>query len=139
MEMRKSIGLAAVAMLSSAMAFGQDRLKTMPGYEQYQRLRKEIPTSIKSGALRATWTDDGKALEYTWDGKRYRFDVRTRQVRKDESTERSRRGSEGSDSAGEETPDRGRQYTVTRSPDGAWKATYRDRNVYVSAPDGANE
>ncbi|MFZ4793631.1 MAG: hypothetical protein ACOYLN_05810, partial [Blastocatellia bacterium] len=28
---------------------GQDRLKSMPGYEQFQKMSKEIPGSIKPG------------------------------------------------------------------------------------------
>jgi dipeptidyl-peptidase 4 len=136
--MSKSIGLTAVVMLCGAATFGQDRLKTMPGYEQYLRMRREIPTSVKSGALSAAWTGDSKALEYTWDGKRYRFEVNSRRIKDLEPAKRTQR-SEQSESSGDETPDRGRQYTTTRSPDGAWKAIYRDRNVYVSAADGSNE
>jgi dipeptidyl-peptidase-4 len=136
--MRKWPVLAALVLLSSSAVLGQDRLKATPGYDQYQRLRREIPTSVKSGALSATWTDDSQALEYSRDGKRYRFDLASRQITDAERTEGTRR-SRRSDSSGDETPDRGRQYTTTASPDGAMKATYRDRNVYVSAPDGSNE
>src|ERR1044072_7330070 len=58
----------------------QDRLKTMPGYDQYQRMSKEIPGSVKSGALAVKWQDGGKALTYQKDGKTYRYDIATAQA-----------------------------------------------------------
>ena len=59
-------------------ALAQDRLKTMPGYERYQRLSKEIPGAVKLGALAVTWQDGGQALEYQRNGKRYRYDLAAR-------------------------------------------------------------
>jgi dipeptidyl-peptidase-4 len=135
--MRKFISLTTLALLCSAPAFGQDRLKTMPGYERYQRLRREIPTSVKSGALHATWTDDSKALEYSAEDKRYRFDVLSRQITDVDSARTHE--SNHAEATGDDTPDRGRQYTTTKSPDGTLKATYRDRNLYLSAADDSNE
>ena len=41
-------GAAGVAILSAAVG-AQDRLKTMPGYEQYQRMSKELPGAVKIG------------------------------------------------------------------------------------------
>ena len=41
-------GIAALTVVSAALV-AQDRLKTMPGYEQYQRMAREIPTAVKSG------------------------------------------------------------------------------------------
>ena len=38
----------------------------MPGYDQYQKMSPHIFGSVKSGALTATWKDDGKAFEYSW-------------------------------------------------------------------------
>ena len=55
----------------------QDRLKTMPGYAQYQRLSAQLNGAVRSGAISGTWTTDGSAVEYTFEGKRYRFDVTT--------------------------------------------------------------
>ena len=58
----------------------QDRLKTMPGYEQAQRVAGEGPAAFSGGALRATWADGSKTFEYDMDGKRFRYDVATRQA-----------------------------------------------------------
>ncbi|HEV3141756.1 MAG TPA: hypothetical protein VGY57_14625, partial [Vicinamibacterales bacterium] len=67
--------LIAGAFAGSAVLVAQDRLKTMPGHEQSQKISAQIPTAIKSGALAATWAGDSKSIEYTRDGKRYRYDV----------------------------------------------------------------
>jgi dipeptidyl-peptidase-4 len=134
--MRKLIGVAAVLMVYGVGGVAQDRLKTMPGYTQYQRMAREIPTAVKSGALSATWTGDGKALEYTRDGKRYRWDVATRHAAEADG---QAGGAGKAGQPGGETPDRGRQYTTTVSPDGVLKAVHRDRNIYLSAADGSNE
>ena len=69
-------GLFGVWGVGAATA--QDRLKSMPGYEQNQRMAKEMQGAVKSGALSATWKDDSKSFEYTKDGKLYRFDVATK-------------------------------------------------------------
>jgi len=135
-RMRKLIGVAAVLMVYGVGGVAQDRLKTMPGYTQYQRMAREIPTAVKSGALSATWTGDGKALEYTRDGKRYRWDVATRHAAEADG---QTGGAGKAGQPGGETPDRGRQYTTTVSPDGVLKAVHRDRNIYLSAADGSNE
>ena len=68
--------LIALAVLTVSLA-AQDRLKTMPGYEQYQKIQKETSTAIKSGAVAATWSAERQDVRVCKDGKRYRFDVAT--------------------------------------------------------------
>jgi dipeptidyl-peptidase-4 len=138
--------LAAFAVLAAAapgLARAQDRLKTMPGYERYQKAAKEMTGAFKSGALRVDWKDGGKALEFRKDGKRYRYDIADRRL------------SEPSDN-GEKTPapapppgrggrrrpigpQRGRQFDSALSPSGKLKAFHRDRNLWLGDPDGAIE
>ena len=65
--------------LPGALA-AQDRLKNMPGYEQYTRMAPQIAGSVKSGQVNGQWVDGGKGFEYAWDGKRFRFDAATRKV-----------------------------------------------------------
>jgi dipeptidyl-peptidase-4 len=65
------------AVLVTLPAFGQDRLKSMPGDDQYQKMSREIPGSYKSGAVFVTWKDGGKAFEYRADGKLYLYDIAT--------------------------------------------------------------
>src|SRR4030095_1405239 len=68
-----TIALAILPLTSRA----QDRLKSMPGYEQYQKMSPQIPGSVKLGSLTVKWLDGGKAFEYYKDGKAYRYDIAT--------------------------------------------------------------
>jgi len=130
--------VVATLALAQSVVLTQDRLKTMPGYDQSQRMAGQIPSAVKSGALTVTWTDDGRAFEYARDGRRYRFDVATR--REAEATGAAAgRGGRGSANGGFGQPDRGRQFEGAVSPDGSLKAFYRNRNLWLSAADGSNE
>ena len=109
----------------------QDRLKSMPGYARYQELATQIPGSFKSGAISPTWSADATGFEYTLDGKRYRYDVATRQATAiGEAAETSGRGGRG---RGQGAPERGRQYAAADSPDNAYRAQFndKDRNLYL--------
>jgi dipeptidyl-peptidase-4 len=128
--------LAVLTVLPGAL-LAQDRIRTMPGYEQYQKMTRQIPTALKSGTLAATWTDDGKAVEYARDGKQYRFDVASRQTKDIEQAQAVPRSRRGQSSLGQ--PERGRQFTSSMSPDGRLNAFYRDRNLWLSAAEGTNE
>jgi dipeptidyl-peptidase-4 len=125
--------LALGTLAGSAVA--QDRLKSMPGYEQYQRVGREIGGSIHSGALAVTWQDDGTTFEYRVGDKHYRYDLARRQATEIEGADAAsprqfgRRGG----------PERGRQFEEALSPDGKLRAFYRDRNLWLSDADGANE
>jgi dipeptidyl-peptidase-4 len=118
-------------------ADAQDRLKSMPGYDQYQKMAGQIAGAVRSGALSVRWAADSRSFEYDRDGKRYRYEVGNKHAAligdaaPDTGREGGRpRGSQGASG----TPERGRQYTVAESPDKKWKATYndRDRNLYLA-------
>jgi dipeptidyl-peptidase-4 len=121
----------------------QDRLKSMPGYERYQRMLRETTNAVKLGALAVTWTNDSQALDYRKDGKRYRYDIarRTSTLLPPPSTnaeprqegERRREGR-----SRPERPERGRQYSSAISPDSQHKASYRERNLWLSDTNGTN-
>ena len=117
----------------------QDRLKTMPGYEQAQRVAREGPAAFSGGALRATWADGSKTFEYDKDGKRYRYDVATRQATEIDTGAGGAGGPGGA--GGSSEPDvhaeRGRQSDSTLAPNGQVKAFYDNRNVWLSAADGS--
>ncbi len=50
--------MAAVAAALLRVPLGaQDRLKAMPGYDQYQKMSREIPGSVKLGSINAQWKD----------------------------------------------------------------------------------
>ena len=106
----------------------------MPGYDQFERMSREIPTAVKSGALDASWRDG--SLEYARDGKRYRFAPGSRTV-----TEVPVAAADPVTSAARlrPAPERGRQVDVVESPDGKLKATYRDRNLWIAPVAGGPE
>jgi dipeptidyl-peptidase-4 len=71
--------IAAITLIAFAVAYSgaQDRLKTMPGYDQYTKMQPLISGAVVSGALGVSWVGDGKSFTYTHDGKAYAFDVAT--------------------------------------------------------------
>ena len=114
----------------------QDRLKTMPGYDQYQRISNEIPGSVKLGSLIVKWQDDGKSFDYYKEGKTYHYDIATGVT--------TEAGPAPADSGGPGRrrafgPERGRQFSSAESPDKKFKAFYRDRNLWLSEAGGAGE
>jgi dipeptidyl-peptidase 4 len=130
------VTLSLLAVTSGA----QDRLKTMPGYDQYQRMSKEIPGAVKPGALTVKWQDGGKALTYQKDGKTYRYDIATGQATETEKA--AGEAAQSDNPAGRRppgAPERGRQLSFAMSPDGKLKAFYRDRNLWLSNADGSSE
>ena len=114
----------AISLLPVALIV-QDRLQTMPGHQQYERMAREIPSAIKSGALSVTWTGN-TTFEYMKGGKQYRFDVTARR-----SSELSGTAARNRRPPQDEEPERGRQFESALSPDGRMKAVYRNRNVWL--------
>ena len=105
----------------------------MPGYEQYQRIGRQIPQSVVSGAINANWADDSRSFEYSHAGKRWRFDVGT--LRATEAPATAPAAGRGFGRG----PERGRQFAEAVSPDSTRRAFYRDRNLYIADINGANE
>ncbi len=126
-------------VLSPVSTRAQDRLKTMPGYDQYQKMSKEIPGSVKLGALSVKWQDGGKSFDYSKDAKTYHYDIATGATTEagaaPADAESVRPG--GRRRAG--GPERGRQFASADSPDKKLKAFHRDRNLWLSDASGASE
>ncbi len=131
-------GIAAAALVSAAVG-AQDRLKTMPGYEQYQRMSKEMPNAIRMGNLSVVWKDGGRAFEYTRDGKTWRYDIATKAATEAPAPDGTEAPPAGRGGFAAGMPERGRQIASAESPDKTLKAVYRDRNVYVTDAAGGNE
>ena len=54
-----------IAIVSAAVAtvVAQDRLRQMPGYEQFQKMQTELPGAVVSGALQGVqWEQDGRSV-----------------------------------------------------------------------------
>lgn len=132
-------GLIGIAPTNTS---AQDRLKTMPGYEQYQKMSREIPGSVKPGALSVVWKDGGQAFEYRKDGKAYRYTIATRTAAEVAPTGENNPPPQGAfggrrrEGGGLE---RGRQYNSSLSPNEKLKAFYRGRNLWLSDANGGNE
>lgn len=123
------IGLLILTTIHVASA--QDKLKSMPGYSQYQKVAPQIRPSVKMGSLIVKWSDDGSTFEYEQDKKLFQYSVKTKKVSElGPAPEPARRNFNG--------PERGRQFASADSPDGKLKAFTKDRNMYVSNPDGSN-
>src|SRR6188768_3248551 len=142
MLFRSRFGVAIICLTAVICAYpnAQDRLKTMPGYDQYQKMSREIPGSVKLGSINALWKDDGTSFEYAIDGKRYRFDVATKQATALGDAAAGGPGQLGGRGRGGQAgaPARGRQFESADSPDKKLKAFYKDRNLWVSAADGSD-
>ena len=123
--------------LSPISAAAQDRLKTMPGYDQYQKMAGQIAGSVKPGMLQVKWLDGGKAFEFRRDGKTFRYDVATKTSAEAEPSPAA--GPAPTGRMGRGGPERGRQFDSAMSPDGKLKAFYRNRNLWFGDSTGGNE
>ncbi|MBN8575951.1 MAG: DPP IV N-terminal domain-containing protein [Cytophagales bacterium] len=125
------ITIVCIISLLPFATYAQDKLKSMPGYEQYTTVAPQIRSSIKSGNLSVTWSDDGSAFDYVQDNKLYRYSIKTKKATVvGEAPVSDRRMPP--------RPVRGRQYDFANSPDGKWKAFTKDRNMYLSEANGSN-
>jgi dipeptidyl-peptidase-4 len=120
-------------------AAAQDRLPSMPRYDRYEKMRREINGSVKRGDLSVTWAEDGKSFTYSKDGKNYRFDIAQKAAVEigDLPPAPARQGGRRPGQRG--NPERGRQFDRVFSEDGALMARCKDRNVFISDSDGKNE
>jgi len=125
-----------------SITLAQDRLKTMPGYDQYQKMKGELPNAVKSGSLSVTWKDNGASFDYAKDGKNYHYDIATQNATEGTGSSPENAGRGGGRGGGRNQaggPARGRQFDSSVSPDGKLKAFYKDHNVWLSKIDNASE
>ena len=126
--------LAAGAL--NAVTGAQDRLRSMPGYEQYQKVGSEIPGIVQGGALTVAWKD-AASFEYARAGKLYRYDVTSRTAQEIGAAPPAQ--GRGRGRGGQGGPERGRQFDSALAPNRMRKAFHRDRNLWVSDPEGKQE
>ena len=130
--MKRYIRNALLALLIAPVATSaQDRLRTYPGYEQYSRMRAQMASTVRSGAVvGVTWTNPN-SFEYTHDGKRWRYDINVGKAVETTPPPMN----QGRRQMG---PERGRQFEFAISPDSTKRAFYRDRNLWLGDRDGNN-
>ncbi len=104
----------------------------MPGYDRHELMSPRLAGAIRSGAVTAQWSDDGKTFDFVRDGKRWRFNIASRTMSDSPDTVRVAPPGFGS-------PARGRQAIDAWTRDSSRKAFYRDRNLYVVNRDGSEE
>ncbi len=130
-----AVALAAIHTPTAA----QDRLKQMPGYEQYARMSAQAQGAVTFGTVVPEWKDDGSSFEYSVDGKLYRFDIASKQATPVGDAPTTVRVGRGGRSRGNgQGPARGRQFDTAESPDRTLTAAYRDRNVWLTSADGSS-
>jgi len=128
--------LAAMFTLPAIMK-AQDRLPSMPGYDNYRKMQ-EVRRGIAVTDWRfGEWGSDSRTFTYTQGGTTYSYNVSRRRSTEIEAPDRERPGQPARRMG--ERPARGRQYTSATSPDGKLKAFYRDNNMWLSNADGSNE
>jgi dipeptidyl-peptidase-4 len=139
--------VAWLVIFFASKALAQDFLKTLPAYERYQKVTRELTNAVSTGPRSVTWKGGGKAVEYQFEAKRFRYDIESAKLTElgsataretnQEPAEVRREGRRNRQERGR--PARGRQSTSAISPDGKLKAFYRDRNMWLSDTNGENE
>jgi dipeptidyl-peptidase-4 len=130
--------LTILLVITGLSAIAQDRLPSMPGYDQYKKMSTEMRGAIKNDWRFLDWNTDGKTFTYMKGAKTYAYTIAT--GKSVESTTPASQGQQGGRPGMRmgERVDRGRQYTSALSPDGKLKAFYKDRNLWLSDADGKN-
>lgn len=64
----------ALAVVTVTSVGAQDRLPSMPGYAQVQKMQAVERTAIVSGAINPTWSEDGRTFTYAYGGKLHSYD-----------------------------------------------------------------
>ncbi len=158
--------VAVLVFLTLTTLDGQDRLRRMPGYDQYSRIQKVLPEAYAPGTIQnLRWETDSRSFTYTFQGQPFRFDLNAMTAGPAEPQERPSAGrGRGASSGGlpatarggleqaqGEMPiapvdgcprvgvPRGRQAFCAMSPDGKRKAFYRARNFWIANADGSGE
>ena len=160
---------ALLLIVGVAQPGAQDRLKLMPGYDQYTRMQPQLQGAFSSSAAQnVQWAPDGRSFTYAALGRQYRFDVATMTASEASVSQPSAAGRGGRGAAGRqggpppvarggleqaqgEMPTepmvgcpqggaaRGRQDECVLSPDRKLKAFYRARNFWIANADGTGE
>ena len=130
--------------LFAAPLQGQLTFKELPGYERYTQIAAMRAGLASGGRVeQIEWVNDGSALQFTSQGQRKSIDLKSLAI----SDAESKKPSDAPESAdarrsrgrGRTAPvGRAQQRTMVESPDGKWKAVYKDFNISLE-PSGGEE
>jgi len=127
-----SITFIFLLSISISLTYAQDKLKKMPGYDNYKEMAPKLRSAVKSGQISAKWNEDSNSFTYSKDGKEYNFNVKSKKTTEiGDAPARQNWYNRGG-------PARGRQHESSISPNEELKAFTKDRNMYVSNTDGSN-
>jgi dipeptidyl-peptidase-4 len=126
--------IAGLGGVLHAALEAQDRLKSMPGYARYEKMSREIPSALKSGGLAVTWTDP-RTIEYSATGSGIATTSRRKWRPNWQPAPRKKR--QGAEGAADQRA--GASSIRPRPPDGKSKASYHDRNLWLSDATGGGE
>ena len=123
------------------VAFAQSTLRfdELPGHGRYQAMteaRRNLGGGGRVEEIR--WSADGKSLVYTFQANRYQLDLTSKQPQKIEKGQEPPLATAKPRSNGRRggrAVERAMQRATEASPDGKWKAVYRDFNVWLE-PEG---
>ncbi|MBA6154225.1 S9 family peptidase [Gelidibacter maritimus] len=125
---------ASLCLISVTTGNAQGKIKDMPGYDQFKKMSSQLYGSVERISNNIDWSADGKTFTYVENDSLHTFDLRKKKIVNSKSYQapaRTRYSRQG-------RPARGRQYASAISPDSTLKAFTKDRNMYISHPDGSN-
>ncbi len=120
--------------------WAQKTFKELPGYDGYREI-SAMRSELSGGGRveRIQFSEDGSSVRFTLEGKRKSLDLATKAItdfdgKEPEASNDNRRVGRRASPVG-----RAQQRTIENSPDGKWKAVYRDFNVHLESVDRDGE
>ncbi len=117
----------------------QPTFKELPGYEKYREV-SSLRTELSGGGRveQIRWSEDGQSVQYTDAGKRKTVDLKSFVISDEAKPEtvapiEPAEGRRGQRRAGQSPVGRAQQRALATSPDGKWKALYKDFNVTLES------
>ena len=96
---RRRIAPLALCVVSFCLVSigAQDRLRSMPGYDQSQKMQAALQggAAFVSGSITPSWAPDAQSFTYTHAGKTYRFEIATLTSTETAATQPGRGGGRG--------------------------------------------
>lgn len=129
-----SLFFLPLVLITAMPSIAQDKIKNMPGHDQYEKMASQLYGSVERLSPRIGWSADGKTVTYLENDTQHTFDVKQKKTIASEAYQAPPRVPY----SGQGRPARGRQYASAMSPDNSLKAFTKDRNMYLSNPDGSN-
>ena len=76
--MKRLVLVSAFAAMAVTGLLAQDRLKLMPGYDNFTKMQPQLTGTVTPGSISgAQFSADGKTLSYTASGKSFTLDLAT--------------------------------------------------------------